>query len=75
MAATTTDRRAATFTLHGHPDHGDVDFLIWPADNTAMVSGDLGNQAMDIESARDLYRRLRAEIRAEARKWARAAPW
>ena len=64
MTATTTDRRAATFTLRDHPEFGEVTFIIWPADDTAVVVADAGEQAMSVPCARELYRRLRGEIRA-----------
>jgi hypothetical protein len=63
---TRTDRRAATFTLRNHPEFGTVTFTVWPADDTAVVSADAGDQAMSIESAREMYRTLRAECRAAA---------
>ena len=60
------DPRAATFTLRDHPEFGTVTFVIWPADDTAAVTADGGEQLTDIASARDIYRRLRAECRRAA---------
>jgi hypothetical protein len=61
-----TDRTAATFTLRNHPEHGEITFTIWLADDTAVVASDLGEQACSVAMAREIYRRMRAEIRAAA---------